>query len=194
MLIYNPDKLALFFQNVSFRIVSKLRLSRVEGFIIPSTIGRTCAFDTKKHEIVGVFLAVSLCLIRDKKFLELFHFYFQLPSLLVDSRWFYRCLSRTFQAGGISSGTSHLLPQRWHLSISGLLGLPQLAQVTSVIFGRVSRYVIYAGRPKTNVPASQNLLVFLDKPIIPASLVTRQPSRPANKIPGSISIKTSRSL
>jgi hypothetical protein len=42
------------------------------------------------------------------------------------------------QAGGINSGTRHLLPQRWHLSISGLLKLPQFAQVTRVIFGRVN--------------------------------------------------------
>ena len=45
---------------------------------------------------------------------------------------------RTRHAGGINSGTSHLLPQRWHVSMSGRLSLPQLAQVTSVIFGRVS--------------------------------------------------------
>jgi len=48
------------------------------------TIGRTCAFDAKIYKIVDTILAVSLCLVWDKKIFKLFHFYSQLPSLLVE--------------------------------------------------------------------------------------------------------------
>ena len=51
------------------------------------------------------------------------------------------CSSMTRQAGGVSSGTIHLLPQRWQRSMSGLRPRPQLWQVTRAILGRVSRYV-----------------------------------------------------
>jgi len=101
---------------------------------------------------------------------------------------------RTRQAGGISSGTSHLLPQRWQISVSGRLGLPQLAQVTRVIFGRASLYVIYPVRPKARVPSVQNLLVFCGRPTTAVFLPTRMASNIANTIDGDISKRACRNL
>ena len=51
---------------------------------VPPIIERTCAFDAKIYKIVDSFFAVSPCMIWNKKIFKLFHFYFQLPSLLVE--------------------------------------------------------------------------------------------------------------
>ena len=93
---------------------------------------------------------------------------------------------RTHQAVGVSSGTSHLLPQRWHISISGRLGLPQLAQVTSVIFGWVNLYVIYPVRPKETVANIQKSLAFLGSPTLLALTLTYWASNSDNIIDGNI--------
>ena len=70
--------------------------------------------------------------------------------------------------------------------MSGRLGLPQLAQVTNVIFGRVSRYVIYPAGPKAMVPSVQKRLVFCGRPTTAASLSSRQARNIANTIDGDI--------
>jgi hypothetical protein len=92
----------------------------------------------------------------------------------------------TRQAGGINSGTRHVLLQRWHLSISGLLKLPQFAHVTRVIFGWVSLYVMYAVKPKARVPSIQQSFAFSESPTVAASLLTRQASNIASIIDGNI--------
>jgi hypothetical protein len=50
-----------------------------------SIIGATCAFDTKKYKTVDVALAVSPCLVWNKKNFDFFYFYSQLPSILVEN-------------------------------------------------------------------------------------------------------------
>ena len=49
-----------------------------------SIIGPTCAFDVKKHKIVGRVFNVSALLILSKKNINFFHFCFQLQAVLVD--------------------------------------------------------------------------------------------------------------
>ena len=49
-----------------------------------STIGPTCAFDTKIYKNVCGFFTVNACGERNKKFFDFFHFCSQLPSLLVE--------------------------------------------------------------------------------------------------------------
>jgi len=49
-----------------------------------SIIGATCAFDAKFYKIVDAVLAVSLCVVSNKKFFRFSDFCFQLPSLLID--------------------------------------------------------------------------------------------------------------
>ena len=78
--------------------------------------------------------------------------------------------------------------------MSGRLGLPQLAQVTSVIFGRIILYVIYPASPKVMVPSVQKHLVFCGSPTTAASLPTRQASNIANKIDGDINARADRNL
>ena len=56
----------------------------MEGSILPSIIGRTCAFDAKNYKNVDGLFAVTSCRERSKKIFKLFYFCFQLPSLLVD--------------------------------------------------------------------------------------------------------------
>jgi len=51
----------------------------------PPIIGRTCAFDAKIYKNVDGILAVSLCVVWNKKIFKLFYFYFQLPALLVEN-------------------------------------------------------------------------------------------------------------
>jgi len=72
--------------------------------------------------------------------------------------------SRTLHVGGMSSGTCHLLLQWWHVSVSGLRSLPQLAQVTRIIPSLVSLYVMYPARPKARVRTAQKLRRLLESP------------------------------
>jgi hypothetical protein len=57
----------------------------VEGAILPSIIGATCVFDTKKHKTVGAVLAVSPCLVWNKKIIDFFYFCSQLQAILVEN-------------------------------------------------------------------------------------------------------------
>jgi len=57
---------------------------RPEAEKAPPTIGRTCAFDAKIYKNVDTVFAVSPCAEWNKKLFKLFHFYFQLPALLVE--------------------------------------------------------------------------------------------------------------
>jgi len=56
-----------------------------EANSIASTIGPTCAFESKIYKNVGQVLAVSACFERNRKYFPIADFCFQLPSLLVDS-------------------------------------------------------------------------------------------------------------
>ena len=95
-------------------------------------------------------------------------------------------LSITRHVGGRSSGMCHLLPQWWQLCISGRRSLPQFSQVTCVILGWVSIYVIKALIPKHIVPRVHQNLARLDKPIMPASTLNRHAKNTPNKIDGNI--------
>jgi hypothetical protein len=57
----------------------------VEGAILPSIIRATCVFDTKKYKTVDAVLAVSPCLVWNKKIFDFFYFYSHLQAFLVET-------------------------------------------------------------------------------------------------------------
>jgi hypothetical protein len=71
------DLLSFFLLPFYLRLLAEVKSSA-------SIIGATCVFDTKKYKTVDTVLAVSSCLVWNKKIFDFFYFYSALPSLLVD--------------------------------------------------------------------------------------------------------------